>query len=123
MAPDKRRFTDSLQKVKEKFDIVTPELDEDRVRLAHKIQSLTLDEIKERIPRVVYSGILLSADILYNDHLRGRDMKKKKEAAAVFLEKLGNANLLKNLAVLSAGREEHDKKKSKAVEWAGEEKK
>lgn len=109
--------------MKEKFDIVTPELDEDRVRLAHKIQSLTLDEIKERIPRVVYSGILLSADILYNDHLRGRDMKKKKEAAAVFLEKLGNANLLKNLAVLSAGREEHDKKKSKAVEWAGEEKK
>lgn len=72
---------------------------------------------------MVYSGILLSADILYNDHLRGRDMKKKKEAAAVFLEKLGNANLLKNLAVLSAGREEHDKKKSKAVEWAGEEKK
>jgi hypothetical protein len=108
--------------VKEKFDIVTPELDDDHVRLAHKIQNLTLDEIKNRIPRVVYSGILLSADILYNDHLRGRDMKKKKEAAAVFLEKLGNANLLKNLAVLSAGKEDHENKKSKSVEWSGEEK-
>lgn len=108
--------------MKEKYDIVTPELDEDNVRLAHKIQNLTLDEIKGRIPRIIFSGILLSADILYNDHLRGRDMKKKKEAAAVFLEKLGNANLLKNLAVLSAGEAGKEKKQPKKVSWGDEEK-
>lgn len=122
MAPDKRRFTNSLEKVKQKFDIVTPELDEDKVRLAHKIQNLSIEEIKARIPRVVYSGILLSADILYNDHLRGRDMKKKKEAAAVFLEKLGNANLLKNLSVLSSSEEDKNKKQPKKVSWGDEEK-
>jgi hypothetical protein len=108
--------------VKERYDIAGPELDEDKVRLQHKIQRLSLDEIKARIPRVVYSGILVSADILYNDYLRGRDMKKKKEAAAVFLEKLGNANLLKNLAILSSSETESEKKKAKTVAWGEDEK-
>lgn len=109
--------------MKEKYNLDGPELDEDKVRLQHKIRDLTLDEIKAKIPRIIFSGILLSADILYNDHLRGRDMKKKKEAAAVFLEKLGNANLLKNLAVLSSGEDEKNKKQPKKVSWGDDEEK
>ena len=45
MGADKRRFTDSLEKLKKKHNIVTPELDDDKVRLAHKIKDLTLEEI------------------------------------------------------------------------------
>lgn len=122
MGADKRRFTDSLEKLKKKHNIVTPELDDDKVRLAHKIKDLTLEDIKSRIPRIFFSGILLSADILYNDHLRGRDMKKKKEAAAVFLEKLGNPSILKNLSALEKG-EAGKKGDPPKVDWGGEAKK
>lgn len=109
--------------MKEKYNLSGPELDDDKVRLQHKIKDLTLDQIKAKIPRVVFSGILLSADILYNDHLRGSDTKKKREAAAVFLEKLGNANLLKNLAVLSSSEDDKNKRQPKKVRWIDDEEK
>lgn len=101
-----------------KADILGPELDDDRIRLGYKIKDMDIEEIKARIPKVIYSGILLSADILYNDHLRGSDIKKRKEAAAVFLEKLGGANFLKNLAALSAGEDAKKKGQPGKVNWA-----
>jgi hypothetical protein len=72
---------------------------------------MDLEEIKERIPLTIYKGILLAADILYNDHLRGRDVKKRREAADTFLGQLGQANFLKNLAGLSSVQDEKNKKK------------
>jgi hypothetical protein len=99
-----------------------PELDSDGVRVIHKIHTMNLEEIKERIPRTVYAGILLAADILYNDHLRGRDPHKRREAADVFLSQLGQANFLKNLASLSAVQDEKNKKKPATATFGEEQK-
>lgn len=119
MENPKRRFLpgEGVKRVQNKYNLMGLELDEDNIRIANKIQDMTLDQIKARIPRVILSGILISADILYNDHLRSSDRKKRKEAAAVFLDKLGGANFLKNLAALSAGEEDKDKIQPKTVDW------
>ena len=124
MEAPKRRFLpgEGVKKVREKYNILSPELDNDNIRVAHKIQKMTLDEIKSRIPRVIFSGILVSADILYNDHLRGSDGKKRTEAAATFLDKLGAANFLKNLSALSAGQDAKDKTKPAKVDWGKDKK-
>lgn len=123
METPKRRFLpgEGVKKVREKYNLLAPELDDDKIRVGHKIQNMTLDEIKSRIPRVIFSGILVSADILYNDHLRGSDIKKRKEAAAVFLEKLGGANFLKNLAALSSGQDKKDQSRPDKVDWGKKE--
>lgn len=94
-----------------------PELDDDKVRLRYKIHDLSLDDIKSRIPRVLLSGILLSADMLYNDHLRGSDTKKRQAAAEMFLSQLGRSEFLKNLLALDAPKIESKKKEPAIVEF------
>lgn len=81
-----------------------------------EIDELDIDEIKAKIPKVIYSGILQSAYIL-NSHLRGKDPKKKKDAAEVFLDRLGQANFLKNIAALNAGEDSKNKHKPGTAEW------
>jgi len=87
-----------------------------------QIDELDLDDIKAKIPKIVYSGMLKAAFIM-DQHLNSRDQKRRKEAAAVFLDRLGQANFLKNIAALSAGEEKKNQHKPAKAEWVGEEKK
>jgi hypothetical protein len=73
-----------------------------KVRVVTQLPEMTLEQIKEKIPRMIYESILLSVDILLNDGLRSQDPKKKHAAAAEFMERMGDASFLKNLAALKA---------------------
>jgi hypothetical protein len=84
-----------------------------------KIDEMDIDEIKAKIPKLIYAGILQSAFIL-NSHLKNQDQKKKKEAASIFLDRLGQANFLKNIAALGAGEEKKNQHRPSTAEWGTE---
>lgn len=84
-----------------------------------RVRKMSTRSIKEAIPRLVYEAMLMSVDILLNEHLRSRKPERKKEAAAVFLSKLSDAAFIKNLALLTeeASRTK-DKHKPAKAEWS-----
>lgn len=88
-------------------------------RIVTKLPDMTLDEVKGEIPKLVYAGLLLSADILLNDFLRSRDPKKQKEAALALVDKLGDQSFLKNLAQIrdEVERSQAGPDAKKKVEW------
>lgn len=97
-------------------EALPPTAEETAAAVLTKIDEMDIDEIKAKIPKLIYAGILQSAFIL-NSHLKNKDQKKKKEAAAVFLDRLGQANFLKNIASLSAGEDSKNKHKPATAEW------
>jgi len=119
VAPAKRRFLpgEGLERAKRLVKEATPPTpDEVAAAALAQIDELDVEEIKSKIPKLIYAGILKSAFIL-DQSLRGKDSKKRKEAAAAFIEKLGAANFLKNLASLSSGQDARDQKKPAKVAW------
>lgn len=103
------------------MEALPPTAEETAAAVLAKIDEMDIDEIKAKIPKLIYAGILQSAFIL-NSHLKNKDQKKKKEAAAVFLDRLGQANFLKNIASLGAGEEKKNQHKPGTAEWGGEKK-
>lgn len=97
-----------------------PTAEETAAAVLAKIDDMDIEEIKAKIPKLIYAGILQSAFIL-NSHLKTKDQKKKKEAAAIFLDRLGQANFLKNIASLSAGEEKRNQNKPAKAEWGNKE--
>lgn len=103
------------------IESLPPTADETAAAVLAQIDEMDIDAIKAKIPKLIYAGILQSAFIL-NSHLKNKDQKKKKEAAAVFLDRLGQANFLKNIAALNSGEDTKNKHKPATAEW-GQEKK
>ena len=97
-------------------EALPPTAEETASAVLAKIDEMDIDEIKAKIPKLIYAGILQSAFIL-NSHLKNKDPKKKKEAAAVFLDRLGQANFLKNIAALNSGEEKKNQHKTATAEW------
>jgi hypothetical protein len=103
------------------IESLPPTADETAAAVLAQIDEMDIDAIKAKIPKLIYAGILQSAFIL-NSHLKNKDPKKKKEAAAVFLDRLGQANFLKNIAALGAGEEKKNQHKPGTAEWGAEKK-
>jgi hypothetical protein len=98
------------------MEAMPPTAEETAAAVLVKIDEMDIDDIKAKIPKLIYAGILQSAFIL-NSHLKNKDPKKKKEAAAVFLDRLGQANFLKNIAALGAGEDKKNQRKPATADW------
>lgn len=119
----KKRFPHSREELNELID-------EQRKKrgqplYAYKVRTMTDLQIKRKIPRLFYEGLLMSVDILSNEYLRSKDPKKKKLAAREFLDLLCDTNFIKNLVILkeegkddSKGKAEREKDRGTA-EWGG----
>lgn len=83
-----------------------------------KLPYMSIEEIKAKIPRMIYESILLSVETLLNDGLRSKDPKKKHAAATEYLERLGDASFLKNLVALKTEVDKDDElRKGQKAEW------
>jgi hypothetical protein len=111
-----KRFPSTPQEVLNRFDEVKRAAGVNVYRT--KVREMDEGELKRVIPRLFYEGLLLSVDEL-NTWLRTQDPKKRKVAATVFIDKLCDANFIKNLNLLASALDEGKKGKPEKpkAEW------
>jgi len=95
---------------------------ETQSRLAREISKLSLEEIKEKIPRSIYEGILMASETCKR-FLKSKDPELKEKGAKMLLDLMSEATFLKVINQLQTGVFEENRGRKVVVNWGNEEQK